>query len=615
MRHSYLLSAVAILAASIGGLAQSVRFSETPLAGPQMSLSLATFMLQEPASAGSNVVQASNYPGADCGAKVNAADASLGTVAGEIDVDKNCGTEWATPISLSQSHSLRIDQPGVYSIPSGNTLAGGNTLFGSGESTVLQLAQGASAGSAFTVMGDNVVFQSLKLDGNSANETNKQTAILVVAGVANFRLSQVALTHWNSLALTANGTGARPVANLSIENSSFDGSGSDMVFLNDVDVATISGSRFAHCGVSSQDCVGWEMTATRKQISFVNDSCLGSGTGHCFTQGPFHPSLTYANCIITGNHFDSADGNAGISPQCSSGTISRNAFVDGPATGGSWRNGIEFYGSNTRIAGNVITNGSILIGPPFDVPSSDISVTGNTIRNVGSSSNGCIQIGGGPGVSPAMDSIRIQGNHCDLTGLTSTAVGIGNLSSPAQKYTNLVIDQNTIEGDPNVRAIQLSPTATGSAGWQITNNKIHNASVGLRLANGANIGDVTFAGNDLAGTTTPSSVSGSPGAMHRCGNSLSPTQLESGTSCLTGATGTIGGIFLATGQCATGAATVNGAAVGMAATARERGGTFVGSSFRIRASVDAPNTVTVNVCAVSSGTPTAAMYSVQVVPE
>jgi hypothetical protein len=53
---------------------------------------------------------ADQFAGADCGAKINAADASLGAVAGEIWVNTNCGTTWSTAISLSANHVLRLIQ-------------------------------------------------------------------------------------------------------------------------------------------------------------------------------------------------------------------------------------------------------------------------------------------------------------------------------------------------------------------------------------------------------------------------------------------------------------------------------------------------------------------------
>jgi hypothetical protein len=79
---------------------------------------------------------------------------------------------------------------------------------------------------------------------------------------------------------------------------------------------------------------------------------------------------------------------------------------------------------------------------------------------------------------------------------------------------------------------------------------------------------------------------------------------------LSGTTSTIGGTALAAGSCASGTATVTGAAVGMAVAL----GTYEGDSFRASGYVSAANTVTVKVCAFVAGTPTAQTYSVRVIP-
>jgi hypothetical protein len=84
---------------------------------------------------------------------------------------------------------------------------------------------------------------------------------------------------------------------------------------------------------------------------------------------------------------------------------------------------------------------------------------------------------------------------------------------------------------------------------------------------------------------------------------------------VSGTTVSIGGGALLAGACASGTATVTGAAVGMPAIATPSDGTNIpalGTS--ISATVTATNTVTVNVCALLALTPTAKTYSVRVLP-
>lgn len=57
---------------------------------------------------------AANYSGGDCGAKINSADESLGSIPGEIWVSQACGLSWTTPVVLSANHILRFIQGGTY---------------------------------------------------------------------------------------------------------------------------------------------------------------------------------------------------------------------------------------------------------------------------------------------------------------------------------------------------------------------------------------------------------------------------------------------------------------------------------------------------------------------
>lgn len=79
-----------------------------------------------------------------------------------------------------------------------------------------------------------------------------------------------------------------------------------------------------------------------------------------------------------------------------------------------------------------------------------------------------------------------------------------------------------------------------------------------------------------------------------------------------GTTSSIGGSALTAGNCSSGTVTVAGAAPGMPVTVSTSNGTFLGGSFNLQASVTSANTVTVNVCAVVAGTPTAETYVVNV---
>ena len=96
-----------------------------------------------------------------------------------------------------------------------------------------------------------------------------------------------------------------------------------------------------------------------------------------------------------------------------------------------------------------------------------------------------------------------------------------------------------------------------------------------------------------------------------CGNSM-PTIPA---AYLSGTTGNIGGSLLLLGGTSSGTATVTGASAGMPCIASPSDGTnIVGLGLSVGCTVTASNTVTVNIVAFVSVTPTAKPYSVRVFP-
>src|ERR1700730_5578853 len=85
------------------------------------------------------VVNAADAAGSDCGAKINAADATMASQPGTIKVTQACGLVWSTPVILSASHNLELAEPGTY-VFEGILVKGHNQIFGLGPSTILQLA-------------------------------------------------------------------------------------------------------------------------------------------------------------------------------------------------------------------------------------------------------------------------------------------------------------------------------------------------------------------------------------------------------------------------------------------------------------------------------------------
>lgn len=82
---------------------------------------------------------------------------------------------------------------------------------------------------------------------------------------------------------------------------------------------------------------------------------------------------------------------------------------------------------------------------------------------------------------------------------------------------------------------------------------------------------------------------------------------------LSATSGSIGGSALTAGQCASGTVTVTGATTSMAVAVLPAGGTSPGTGFYWQGYVSSAGTVTVRVCALATGTPTAIPYNVRVI--
>lgn len=83
---------------------------------------------------------------------------------------------------------------------------------------------------------------------------------------------------------------------------------------------------------------------------------------------------------------------------------------------------------------------------------------------------------------------------------------------------------------------------------------------------------------------------------------------------LSATTGSLGGSPLAAGKCASTTIPLSGTNTGMTVTASAAAGTDPGDTFVPRAYVSSAGNVTVKVCAITSGTPTATTYNVRVLP-
>ena len=131
-----------------------------------------------------NIRYADQFPGGDCGAKINAADADLGTNAGEIWVSNACGMTLASAVTINANHVLRFTQGGTYTYCKSWILNGNNVTITSEANgmvenwqdlpngrVILEQGNGCNLMRSFVVMGANDTFRGVEINGNWGGNT------------------------------------------------------------------------------------------------------------------------------------------------------------------------------------------------------------------------------------------------------------------------------------------------------------------------------------------------------------------------------------------------------------------------------------------------------------
>jgi hypothetical protein len=182
---------------------------------------------------------------------------------------------------------------------------------------------------------------------------------------------------------------------------------------------------------------------------------------------------------------------------------------------------------------------------------------------------------------------------------TSFSTGGTGTDFTGQTYQIAAVSVTPVPNETNATAANqvAYSVALGSQGYQFSGLKSL-AGSGAGITTGPNSGTIT---GHIA------TFSGTSGQIQDSGTTLT------GITPLSGTTGSIGGSALAAGQCASGTVSISGATTGMAVAASPAGGTTAGAGFTWQGYVNAPGSVTVQVCAVVAGIPTATTYNVRVV--
>jgi hypothetical protein len=152
--------------------------------------------------------------GGDCGAKINAADSILGSRAGEIWLNQNCGTNWTRAVRLSAGHTLRCIQGGTYQTSAGVTLAGSNSgiigpptaanLLAATEPCTIQAANSALLPEVVHMTGSETFLRDITINGNKTN-TGATLGVLGSGNRLDFQsvVVQNAVSH--GISITTNG--------------------------------------------------------------------------------------------------------------------------------------------------------------------------------------------------------------------------------------------------------------------------------------------------------------------------------------------------------------------------------------------------------------------------
>ena len=123
---------------------------------------------------------ADQFPGADCGAKINSADADLGSSAGEIWVNRRCGITWTTPVILGTNHSLHFSEGATYLISATITLGQASSMIGlpqgvyatlgaAGGPVTLKQADNSNRDPFISITGSQASLRDVTIDCNGTN--------------------------------------------------------------------------------------------------------------------------------------------------------------------------------------------------------------------------------------------------------------------------------------------------------------------------------------------------------------------------------------------------------------------------------------------------------------
>lgn len=365
---------------------------------------------QRTARSGSRSVNASQFPGADLGAKINAADRALGTGAGEIVV--RGGGMISTQVIISSDHTLRL-LSGTY--VTNTTLAPillkpRSSIVGSGWDAILMES---TAPNQFTVIS---AYNNAQRNGSADNDLLIRD-VQVKGANPGFHSAPQAISLGNCSNCTVDRVWINGTRSIGIQ---LGGSAREGHFADNSKVTNCLFTR-----VASQNLA----LVNGRNILFEGNKLMATGQqggpgSTSIDLEPNGPDDRLENVIIRNNVIDhrgsaiSPTGN-GIVIQATTGTRSvGNILVE--------RNTI-IGGSNTGVISSYLSNGIYIFGPTMR----GVTVRDNTITRTGQAginlegseltviNNKLVDVGGGgtPGfIIRSVRRSRITGNTLNYSG-------------------------------------------------------------------------------------------------------------------------------------------------------------------------------------------------------
>ncbi|HEV7743901.1 MAG TPA: right-handed parallel beta-helix repeat-containing protein [Pyrinomonadaceae bacterium] len=394
------------------------------------------------AATAQRTVTANDFPGQDLGAKINAADKSLGVGSGEIVV-KGGGTI-ATQVIVSSDHVLRL-MPGTYATTTTNVpilLKPRSSLIGSDWDHTIILE--STAAGQFTVVSaynhsiengsadSGLVIRDLQIKGANPGFHSAPQAVSL-GNCSNCLVDKVWINGTRSIGMQLGGSSRKGffAENSKITNCLFTRVASQNLALVNGKNIVFEGNRF----LTSGQIGGPGNTNIDLEVN--------EGTDHL-------ENVSIRNNLIDVRKSDTSPTGNGIVVQASSGTpyigaivVEKNTIIGGETVG---------------VVTNVLSNGIYVYGATMR----DVTIRDNTIRRTGQS------------------GIRIEGSHIVVSNNQLFDVGGGGTMGFVVIATDSQIIGNTLAYSGNGPVDGTLSVLPGSARNVIQNNRGWNVVGNIR---------------------------------------------------------------------------------------------------------------------------------------